>query len=1624
VLPSTAVMPRDKMSDFRAKLRELGIKIPAEPQSRPGSETGPSPLSFAQETQWVLHQLNPGGSQYNVPLILRLKGGIDHHSLEHCIREITRRHGILRTSFHLDSGPVVQRCHSNPAFEVRRLDVTRLPDPERAACVSRITAAAGRRPFDLTRAPLLRALVLTSSKTEHFILLTFHHIVMDGWSISILLDELRDLSREFHSGAPSLLPELPFQVIDAAAEERHIWTDEKLEHAIQYWEQKLSGAAPAIDLPLDVPRSHDASPMGAQQSIVLPQALSSSLQSFARKSAGGLFPVLVCALNILLAKWTGSADIVIGSVVANRNNSALERLIGCFLNFVPLRNAVTEEMTAHELLAQVRDTIYEALAQVHCPFDRIVSRLRPRRQQNMNPLYNVGFLLQNFPPIKRGREPWEIELVGEEVKTNLLDLRLIAQERSDGISLDCEYNASIFGSGTIVAFLDSFSEVLNQLLHDPARRLKSIQLTPALVAQAETAKRLETAVVVLSTFTADPIKPTLEYWFEQLQLPIQVYLGPHGQIFQTILADNQPWSRAGSAFMVLLLRLEDWVARECDDLDQLRENLRSNLDDLISAIRSRADQNSASFLIAVCPPSAATAAQADRAQAIRNIEADFLATVGQIPGVMICSRSDVFTLTSIEDALDPVADQLAAIPYTEPFFTALATVVTRKIFQLRTPPYKVIAVDCDDTLWDGACGENEPHQLQLGEARIQLQSFLRDLRERGILICLCSKNHPDDVWRVFQQRPDMPLRAVDIAASRINWEPKSQNLRDLADELNVGLDSFMFLDNNPAECAEVRSNCEGPLVWQLPDNPRHIGNFLNHLWTTDRRPVTAEDHRRQEFYLQQGERRQLERSLTLADFIERLDLRVALEPLTLSSIPRAAQMTERTNQFNTTGVRQSEADLQHWLRRPDCHAQILRVQDRFGDYGIVGLALFHFTEDTMAVESLLLSCRVLGKGVEHRFLNALAELARPRNTTGITIKYRPTGRNAPALKFLHECGAQAHDDESFQRFVITVEQAVAAKPLPPRPTIKHAHRAAHAPVSRSRLQVLERIPHEFNDAASIVRAVDAHFRRANRIDQRHYARPKSPVESTIAQLFQEVLNLDAPVGRDQDFFQLGGDSMSAVKFISRLKSNLAAALTMRQFYGCSTVSALAHLLPTLQIDTRSTPAQDALPSDDHSATNILLTPIQHWLFERKLKDPQRYNMAFLFELHAEFNPQALCQTVQSLRMHHEALRIRFDLGDGRLRQILSPIDELIPIINIDLQAVPEPGRTAVLSRTSGAIRTSFRLDNGNLFQVAVFRHSPSQPLKILFVLSHLITDGISLPILVEDFETIYNAAIHGAVTSLPAPTSSFRQWAARLQSHACSPSIEEQIPLWLEQPWQKARPLPIDNPCTLSGNTYASIRTADAALSKLATRRLLVATRTADHLSIESFLLASIAFSFARWSGSDAVVIERTGHGRDIPFEDIDLSRTVGYLTVNSPILLEPRPALAPLQQVVDVDRKIKLVPNGGIGFGVIRYLHPDPDIRRKFQSLPAPQIKFNYHGDVDALPRKLDGILRPCRQPIPEPLDPTNLRAFLFNIETVIHQGALRVTCKFSDSLHHRATVDCLLGDQLRFLELISSAS
>lgn len=989
-------------------------------------------------------------------------------------------------------------------------------------------------------------------------------------------------------------------------------------------------------------------------------------------------------------------------------------------------------------------------------------------------------------------------------------------------------------------------------------------------------------IAIAATFTAEPLQDSLAFWADKLQWNAEIAFASYNQVFQELLDPASLLSTNHSGYNIVLVRPEDWRQNEGHNGPWPRASkLSDTAKEFVRAVQAGVSRSRVPYLIALCPGSPLKALDGD-IQAAEKLIGDEL---DGCSGVRLIRNAEVSSLYPVAEYYDAHGEELGRVPYNSDFFVALGTVLARRMYAIRGNPYKVIVSDCDETLWKGVCAEVGPGGVEIDAGHRSLQEFLVCRQAEGMLLCLCSKNIESDIDDVFSCQ-SMPLRREHIIARRVNWQPKPQNLRELATELKLGLDAFVFIDDNPLECEQMRSDCPEVLTLQLPA-AGDIPAFLRNLWPLDTHELTEEDRRRTALYRENQQRDQFrQQAPTLESFLAGLRLDIQISRPSAEQVSRVAQLTQRTNQFNFTSVRRTEAEISQLLESGELECLAVHVKDRFGDYGLVGAIIFRCATGTLDVDTFLLSCRVLGRGVEHAMLSHLGDVALSRRLSRVDLQFFPTKRNTPALAFLESLAAEFKQPrETGLLFHVPAEYAAA---ISPRKVLETAHAAAaavsgeesklsHKPAQAAGSELIQEIAAALRDVSSIVRAI----RRKRGLSEPQLlqtpAAERSAVEMVI-EAWGEVLSA-AEIGPSDDFFSLGGDSLLATQVIARLRHTSGVRLHLSDLFDNPTVERLAKLIQHKKGETTKeqagapvplAKAVDGIPRRKSQEPCALSFSQQRWWFLNQWAPGTADHLSLVLRLHGVLNREALEFSLQRLMQRHEILRTTYKVVNDSPVQVISPAAD-IPLSFVSLADIPavqqEPETEKFLEQQ---FRQPFDLTNEPPWRATLVEYDAEKHVLVI-VMHHIASDGWSRGILLREFETAYQAYAQGqqpAFSDSPAQYSDYSIWQRRQFDNG---ALDDQLSYWKEHLAQVPGllQLPTDYPRPAAPSLREAVYTVILPDTVLST---LLALGQSEGATLFMTLLAAFQSLLYRYTSQQDIVVGSPVAGRNHP----DLDAVIG----------------------------------------------------------------------------------------------------------------------------------------------------
>lgn len=538
-------------------------------------------------------------------------------------------------------------------------------------------------------------------------------------------------------------------------------------------------------------------------------------------------------------------------------------------------------------------------------------------------------------------------------------------------------------------------------------------------------------VALLRSYTAEPIEPILKLRLLLEGLRPSIWIGGYNQYTQEIMDRASPLHDLRPELVIMMIRLEEVMPDFVDDFASMpSSHWEQRVAQKVREIGGLVERIEASFSAQVLVQGM-TLAQGGyfgindpqrpdgQGALVQKFNQGLAAEFSGRKGVHLWDFDRLVRAKGYENLYDPKMWYVSRNPFRQSAYVAIADDLTRYVRSAFGRIRKCVVVDLDNTLWGGIVGEDGIEGIALGRdypgnCYRDLQKALLRLYHRGILLAINSKNNEADALQVLDEHPDMVLRRKHFAAHRINWQDKASNLKALAKDLNIGLDSMVFIDDNPRECELVRSQCPECHVFCLPDKPHLLPGFLDSVPGLECVSLTEEDTRRGEMYQAQRVRGQAAaRFENLEDFWKDLELEVRIEPAQRFSIPRIAQLTQRTNQMNLTTRRYTEPQVEALAADPNWRVVSVAARDRFGDHGIVGAMFMRLDGDNCHIDTFLMSCRVLGLNIEQYVIAYAAEVARQAKRRTLVGEFIPTAKNKVAADMYPRLGFKKVGDTLF-----------------------------------------------------------------------------------------------------------------------------------------------------------------------------------------------------------------------------------------------------------------------------------------------------------------------------------------------------------------------------------------------------------------------------------------------------------------------------------------------------------------------------------------------------------------------------------------------------------------------------------
>lgn len=1399
--------------------------------------------SYAQQRMWFLWQLDPHSAAYNLPGAVGLDGPLDRTALGQALQALAQRHETLRTTLRLEGEQGLRQVVAEHPLTVEFEDLAGLDASAGEHAVQARAQEQAQQPFDLEQGPLWRVRLLRLGAERHVLLLTLHHIVSDGWSMNVLIDEFIRCYDAFSQGQPMPLEALPIQYSDYALWQRAWLEAGEQERQLAYWQQVLGDEHPVLELPTDHPRPATPSHRGTRYGFAVDAELARQLRALAQQHQASLFMVLLAAFDALLYRYSGQGELRVGVPIANRNRAEVEGLIGFFVNTQVLNCRIDEQISVADLIGQVRATALGAQAHQELPFERLVEALKLERSLAHNPLFQVMY---NHQPLVTDLAALQtasgirFDLIQWQGRTTQFDLSLDTWEKGGQLHAALTYADELFDAATIERMAGHWLNLLRAMVADATQPVARLAMLSAIEQQQllqdwnppgdayEHSARIDQCIARQAAQQPDALALTfgleqytygqLDRWANRLaQRLVAVGVGPETRVGVALARTPQllvsllAVFKAGGAYVPL-------------DPDYPPERVAYMLAD------------SAAQLVISEPDVAARLALADCTEVLL-VQAD---------------EHSLADWPSHSPANVAVAQNLAYVIYTsgstgKPKGVAITH---RNVMALLHWSRQVYSRDdiqgvlastsiCFDlSVWELFVTLAAGGSIVLARNALELPQL--PARDQVRLV-----NTVPSAITALLRDGQLPtgVRIVNLAG-----EPLKQRVVDALYEL-PGL-AHVYDLYGPSEDTTYST-------WSRRQAGRHasIGRPLPH---------TAA-------YL-------LDAILQPVPQGCAAELYLAGAGIARGYLGRPGLTAERfvPDPFAADGGR---------LYRT---GDLLRYRDQ-GELEYIG-RIDH-------------QVKVRGFRIELGEIEARLQAQAQVSEVAVLAPEGPNGRQLVA--YVVPVDRESLGDPAAQSQLREQLRAALGEHLPDY----------MVPAAMPLLAALPLTPNGKLDRKALPAPEAVHA-------EREHVPPSGAREQALAQIWQGLLGLEQ-VGALDNFFELGGDSIVSMQVVSRARE-AGLALTPKDVFQFQTIRSLALVARQAAQVVQRAPATGEVP----------LTPIQHWFFEQPIADRQHWNQALLLDARAPLQSQALARAVLQLVAHHDSLRLRFEQRDDGWHQHYA---QAAGEVFSHCSAADEDAALALCEQA----QRSLDLASGPLLRVLLI-DLPEGRQQMLLALHHLVVDGVSWRVLLEDLEQLYRQSLAGQALQLPARTSSYQDWARSL--HDAVPGFQEQLPWWREHLRRASvAELPCDNPrCALLNRHEQKLECRfDAEL----TRELLQVAPAAYRTQVNDLLLTALARVLCRWTGAPGALVELEGHGRQDLLAGLDLSRSVGWFTSLYPVLLVPEGDLG--ASLMAVKEQLRGVPDNGIGHGLLRHLG-GAVAAAELKALPRPRVTFNYLGQFD----------------------------------------------------------------------------
>ena len=1417
----------------------------------PAAEKSYYPVTSAQKRVLSLDQLGGVGTSYNIPAVMLIEGDIDFKRLEKVFDDLVQRHESLRTSFEVVEGQTVQKIHENVNFSIET-DTLLVGSNENVIEIINSLAEKFIRPFNLFQAPLMRVKLVNISEKVHALLLDIHHIISDGTSMGILIRDFAGLYR-----GEKLNP-LKVQYKDYAQWRHDFSETDVLNNQESYWLERFKGEVPVLSMPLDYIRPAIKEYNGYSIRFSIQSNLKEKLKKLGEKSGASLFMIILAAYNVLLSKYTGQEDIVVGSPVAGRKHPDVSDIVGMFVNTLPLRNFPLGEKLFLHFLEEVKKDALRAYEYQDYQFEHLVEKLDIKRDMSRNPLFDTMLVMQNMDIPEFEIEGLKFNQCYLNSKSSKFDLTLEAVESSDGVTFNLEYCTALFKRETMERLTLHFQNILERIAENSQIQISQIEM---LTSQE---------------------KSQILFDFNNTQ-----YEYPRDKTISCVFEEQAK-------------KTPDNVAVMFGDKKLTYRELNQRANSLARVLRE----------------------QGVKGDSIVGVMLD--RSLEMITGILAVLKAGGAYLPVSPDYPEERVRYILKDSGTGILLTNSDAMNNRTQEVMASLEVTVINLD-ESRLYQGDSSNLEKINTSRNLAYIIYTSGSTG-KPKGAMI-----EHYSVINRINWMQRKYPIGNEDVILQKTTYT-FDVSVWELFWWFFAGAKVYFLTPGGEKDPGAITDAIEKYSVTTMHFVPSMLNMFLE--------------------YMENGKS-----SVKIASLKQVFASGEALQVKQVQRFNQLIGSRYGTKLINLYGPTEATVDVSYFdcpegqdiglvpIGKPIDNIQ-LYVVDKYNNLQPVGIP-----------GELCISGDGLARGYLNRpeltaekfVFNPFAGENSPKSCmyrTGDLARWLPDGNIEYLGRIDHQVKIRGFRielgeiEEELLKHESIKEVVVAARTEKEGSSYLCAYMVSDRDIAPGELrEYLTRNLPEYMVPSYFVRLEKMPLSQNGKVDRKalpelelsvrtgtEYVEPSSKEEQAMAKVWEKALGLTR-VGINDDFFELGGDSIKAIQVVSLLAGE-GLNIEVKDILVYRTISKI--LLNVEQNSQVNDYEQGIIDG------NFGFTPVVKWFFNKRFNNPNYFNQSILLELKNDIDIQKLEMAFVKIIEHHDGLRVNYSPDIDKLYFNNRDLYQEFNIESFNIAGLTIQEQEKKLEEICMCLKAGFDIEEGLLIKAAIIHFGDND--KLFITIHHLAVDGVSWRIILEDLFTAYEAMENGSHVSFPQKTASLKDWYEKLVSIKNSENVMKEKDFWNSYADFRFE-LPVDTE-TEDWST-ASRSSVKGYINEEETSKLLTDANKTYNTSAEDLLVTALAKTVKDWAGLCEIVIEMENNGRNL--EGINVARTLGWFTAMYPlkICIDGDDTG---EQIKQIKESIREVPQNGVGYGILKYL---TEANTKIDERMT-ELRFNYLGRFD----------------------------------------------------------------------------